>query len=162
MVDRLKFAVNLTRTVDVLKSSVLSDVTSVTPTDTLIVFLDILHNPVFIQNIKVSETGFCLRLQVQRTQLGPIDSVGPYLRISAPVKTVQWIMSRITEIVLIRAYNHHRLLDFIYSGRCLPMFQRNVLPLSSGQSTEILSVSARIHNVTSEKTIIVIFFTVRT
>jgi hypothetical protein len=28
----------------------------------------------------VSGTGFCLRLQVERTQLDPIDRAGPYLR----------------------------------------------------------------------------------
>jgi hypothetical protein len=29
---------------------------------------------------RVSETGFCLRLQVKPTQLGPIDGASPYLR----------------------------------------------------------------------------------
>jgi hypothetical protein len=28
----------------------------------------------------VSETGFCLRLQVERTHLGPIDTANPYLQ----------------------------------------------------------------------------------
>jgi hypothetical protein len=28
----------------------------------------------------VSETGFCLRIQVKPTQLGPIDRASPYLR----------------------------------------------------------------------------------
>jgi hypothetical protein len=44
-------------------------------------FLDIIHHPVFIWKHRpvyfskhdVSETGFCLRLQVKATQLGPID-----------------------------------------------------------------------------------------
>jgi hypothetical protein len=40
--------------------------------NTIIVFLDIIHRPVFIYN-NVSETEFCLRLQVEPTQLGPID-----------------------------------------------------------------------------------------
>jgi hypothetical protein len=31
----------------------------------------------------VSETGFCLRLQVAPTQLGPIDRASPYLRTDA-------------------------------------------------------------------------------
>jgi hypothetical protein len=30
----------------------------------------------------VSETGFCLRLQVKPTQLGPINKVSPYLSLS--------------------------------------------------------------------------------
>jgi hypothetical protein len=29
---------------------------------------------------KVSETGFCLRLQVEPNQLGPIDKASPYFR----------------------------------------------------------------------------------
>jgi hypothetical protein len=41
-------------------------------TYTSIIFLDIIHRPVSIYNI--SETGFCLRLQVTRTQFGPILS----------------------------------------------------------------------------------------
>jgi hypothetical protein len=50
----------------------------------------------------VSETGFCLRLQVELTQLGPIDRI----------KTGRWIMSRNTTVVLI--YHRHKLLDLIY------------------------------------------------
>jgi hypothetical protein len=34
----------------------------------------------FIKNYNISETGFCLRLQVKPTQLGPIDIASPYLR----------------------------------------------------------------------------------
>jgi hypothetical protein len=33
-----------------------------------------------------SETGFCLRLQVEPTQLGPIDNSSPYLQTSAPTQ----------------------------------------------------------------------------
>jgi hypothetical protein len=36
------------------------------------------HRPIYFSK-HVSETGFCLRLQVKPTQLGPIDSPGPYL-----------------------------------------------------------------------------------
>jgi hypothetical protein len=43
-------------------------------------FLDIIHRPVYFQEHNVSETGFCLRLQVKPTQLGPIDRASPYLR----------------------------------------------------------------------------------
>jgi hypothetical protein len=42
--------------------------------------LDIIHRPIYITKHNVSETGFCLRLQVKSTQLGPIDRVSPYLR----------------------------------------------------------------------------------
>jgi hypothetical protein len=46
-------------------------------------FLDINSRPVFYLKHNVSETGFCLRLQVKPTQLGPIDrtSPGPQLQI---------------------------------------------------------------------------------
>jgi hypothetical protein len=37
--------------------------------------------PVSLSKYNVSETGFCLRLQVKPTQLGPIDRASPYLRI---------------------------------------------------------------------------------
>jgi hypothetical protein len=39
----------------------------------IIKILDIIHNNVFYLKHKVSETGFCLRLQVEPTQLGPIE-----------------------------------------------------------------------------------------
>jgi hypothetical protein len=45
-----------------------------------IMFLDITHRPVFVLKHNVSETGFCLRLQVKPAQLGPIDRASPYLR----------------------------------------------------------------------------------
>jgi hypothetical protein len=41
----------------------------------IVLFLVKVHN--------VSKTGFCLRLQVQPTQLGPIDRASPYLRTPA-------------------------------------------------------------------------------
>jgi hypothetical protein len=55
-------------------------------------FLDIIHRPAFILNTvlfilqkhEVSETGFCLRLQVKPIQLGPIDWASPYLRTPVP------------------------------------------------------------------------------
>jgi hypothetical protein len=49
-----------------------------------IVFLDIINRPVFYLKHNVSETGFSLRLQVEPTQLGPIDRASPYLRRPAP------------------------------------------------------------------------------
>jgi hypothetical protein len=55
---------------------------------TNITFLDIIYHPVFylkhrsiyISKHNVSETGFCLHLQVKPTQLGPIDRASPYLK----------------------------------------------------------------------------------
>jgi hypothetical protein len=40
-----------------------------------IMFLDIIHHPILIKT-KVSETGFCLRLQVETTHFGPINKAG--------------------------------------------------------------------------------------
>jgi hypothetical protein len=47
-------------------------------------FLDTLHRPVYISKHNVSETGFCLRLQVKPTQLGTIDRASPCLPTSVP------------------------------------------------------------------------------
>jgi hypothetical protein len=38
------------------------------------------NRPVYFSKHIVSETGFCLRLQVKPSQLGPIDTARPYLR----------------------------------------------------------------------------------
>jgi hypothetical protein len=38
------------------------------------------RRPVYFSKHRVSETGFCLRLQVKPTQLGPVDRASPYLR----------------------------------------------------------------------------------
>jgi hypothetical protein len=51
--------------------------------NTDVMFLDIIHRPVYISN-NVSEIGFCLRLQVKLTQLGPINRASPYLRTPVP------------------------------------------------------------------------------
>jgi hypothetical protein len=53
--------------------------------------LDVIHHPVFIKKHRsvyfskhsISETGFCLRLQMGHTQLGPLHRVSPYLSILA-------------------------------------------------------------------------------
>jgi hypothetical protein len=53
--------------------------------NTNIMFLDIIHRPDFIWNQRpvyfskhnVSETGFCVCLQIKPTQLGPIDRASP-------------------------------------------------------------------------------------
>jgi hypothetical protein len=54
------------------------------------------HPPVYITKHNVSETGFCLCLQV---------------------KTGWWIMSR--NIMFVLMYHRHRLLDFIYETPCI-------------------------------------------
>jgi hypothetical protein len=46
------------------------------------------HHPVYFSKHNVSETGFCLRLQVKPTQLGTIDRASPYLR--TPVPAPRW------------------------------------------------------------------------
>jgi hypothetical protein len=46
------------------------------------------RRPVYVSEHNVSETGFCLRLLVVRTQLGPIDRASPYLR--TPVSLPRW------------------------------------------------------------------------
>jgi hypothetical protein len=45
-----------------------------------ITILDIIHRPVFCLKHNVSETGFCLRLQLQPTQVVPTDRARFYLR----------------------------------------------------------------------------------
>jgi hypothetical protein len=56
---------------------------------TLSIVLSLSKNTVlFISEHKVSETGFCLRLQVKPTQLGQIDRASPYLR--TPVPAPRW------------------------------------------------------------------------
>jgi hypothetical protein len=45
-------------------------------------------SPCFYLKHNVSETRFCLRLQVEPTQLGPIDRASPYLR--TPVPAPKW------------------------------------------------------------------------
>jgi hypothetical protein len=40
-----------------------------------ITILDITYHPVFYSNQDVSETGFCLRIQVETTQVGPYSEL---------------------------------------------------------------------------------------
>jgi hypothetical protein len=58
--------------------------------------------PVSLSKPNVSETGFCLHLQVKPTQLGPIDRASPYLR-------RRWIMSK--NVIFVLMYHHHKPLD---------------------------------------------------
>jgi hypothetical protein len=53
-------------------------------TNKILLCLYIIHRLVFTNKThSVSETGFCFRLQMAPTQLGPIDRASPYLRRSA-------------------------------------------------------------------------------
>jgi hypothetical protein len=73
--------------------------------------------------------GFCLRLQVKPTQLGPIDRAGLYLRRQIEsglrnavfwninrtvfqVKTGRWLMPR--NMIFVLMYHRHKLLDLTY------------------------------------------------
>jgi hypothetical protein len=47
------------------------------------------NRPVYFWKHNVSKTGFCLRLQVKPTQLGPIDRASPYLRTPVPAPRFQ-------------------------------------------------------------------------
>jgi hypothetical protein len=47
----------------------------------IVLFLFKTHN--------VSEAGFCVRLQVESIQFGPIDRVSPYLQTPAPTQEVE-------------------------------------------------------------------------
>jgi hypothetical protein len=44
-----------------------------------IAILDFIYRPVFYLNHNVSEPGICFRLQVEPTQMGPIDRVSTCL-----------------------------------------------------------------------------------
>jgi hypothetical protein len=52
-----------------------------------IAILDIIHRPVFHLKHNVSETGFCLRIQVEHTQLGLIDRPSVCLQTQAATST---------------------------------------------------------------------------
>jgi hypothetical protein len=53
--------------------------------DITITILDIIQLPVFSLKHSISETGFCLRLQVIPTQLGLVDRVSIRVRRQIPV-----------------------------------------------------------------------------
>jgi hypothetical protein len=46
------------------------------------------RRPVYFSKLSVSETGFCLRLQVRPTQLGPIYRASPHLQ--TPMSVPRW------------------------------------------------------------------------
>jgi hypothetical protein len=46
--------------------------------------MDIIHRPVFYLKHNVLETGFCLRLKVEPTELSQIDRASLYLRRQRP------------------------------------------------------------------------------
>jgi hypothetical protein len=51
--------------------------------NTNIMLVGIIYRPVYFSK-DVSEAGFCLRLQIKSTQLGPVDRASLYLRTSIP------------------------------------------------------------------------------
>jgi hypothetical protein len=51
-----------------------------------IIFLDIIHRPFYLLKHNISETGFCLHVEVKPTQLGPVNRASPYLRTPAPTQ----------------------------------------------------------------------------
>jgi hypothetical protein len=73
------------------------------------------HRPVYFSKHNVSETGFCLRLQVKPTQLGPIDRASPYLQIMS------------INIIVVLMYHRHKLLDLIYTHYATEEINRLIL-----------------------------------
>jgi hypothetical protein len=67
--------------------------------------LNIISHPVFYLKYNISETGFCLRLKVERTQ-NPLSETPCFKQ-----KTGRWIMSRIVIVMLI--YHRHKPIDSI-------------------------------------------------
>jgi hypothetical protein len=55
--------------------------------------LHLKNRRVYFSKHDVSETGFCLRLQVKPTQLGPIDRASPYIQIRTIVQSSQTFRS---------------------------------------------------------------------
>jgi hypothetical protein len=51
------------------------------------------NTALFVFQNSFSETGFCLRLQIKPTQLGPIDRASPYLRIECSLRNVVFDMA---------------------------------------------------------------------
>jgi hypothetical protein len=56
------------------------------PIASLIVLTIIVHRPVYYLRRNVTETGFCLRLQVKPTQLGPINRASRFLLTTTPTQ----------------------------------------------------------------------------
>jgi hypothetical protein len=81
-----------------------------------ITILDIIQRFVSYLKHDVSEAAFCLRHQVEPTQLGPIDRYsldlrfGPKRRVLN--KTVLWIMFR--NVVVMSIYYRHKPIHLIY------------------------------------------------
>jgi hypothetical protein len=55
-----------------------------------IMLLDSIHRPVYFSKHNISETGFCLRLQVEPIQLVTIDRASPYLRTEIGTSSIDW------------------------------------------------------------------------
>jgi hypothetical protein len=74
---------------------------------TTVVFLDIIHCPLFYLKHKLPEIELCLCLLVEPTQLGPINRAGPYLW--TPETTQHKPSARVkTDIKIIQKIPHTR------------------------------------------------------
>jgi hypothetical protein len=65
---------------------------------TVIMFLDIIHHPVFYLKQNVSDIGFCLRLRVEPTQLTKVSS---HLRAPAPKSKLLYDRRSVSQYVLV-------------------------------------------------------------
>jgi hypothetical protein len=81
--------------------------------NTIIVFLDVIHRP-------VSETGFYLCLQVEPTQLSPLDRASPYLRRLDSVSAFRW-----------------NLLSWAHSTEPVPVSKDRILSPPSGRTYSV-------------------------
>jgi hypothetical protein len=54
-----------------------------------------------------SETAFCLRLQVEPTQLSPVDRASPYLRTPAPTQARIYEYKPSTAQTIYESYDKH-------------------------------------------------------
>jgi hypothetical protein len=74
-----------------------------------ITILDIIHRPVFYLKLNVSETGICLRLQVESTQFSPIDRASLCLWTPAitPICWILYLSSGGTYKVLLSRYSYY-------------------------------------------------------
>jgi hypothetical protein len=75
-----------------------------------ITILDIINRPVFYLKHNVSETGFFLRLQMETTQLGHKDRVGPCLpdttnNTNSVINPTQY--KPIEEVNILHTFNRH-------------------------------------------------------
>jgi hypothetical protein len=65
-----------------------------------------MHRPVFYLEHVISETGFCLLLQVEPTQMGPIERTGPCLWTLITTTSVGFIKPRNTKQQKLLTFPH--------------------------------------------------------